>query len=347
MNERSDELEASSAGQLAPGGIVRGSLARMSLLIAMGWLGTNLGLAIGEPVLKFFLKDDLHLAADRVAAFFFFGQFLDYFKVLAGLFTDSIPLFRTRRRYYLILSLLGTGLFFLLLIVVPRTYGVMLFTYTFLYMTVVVTSTTLGGVMVEVGQRHKAEGRLTSQRIAMFRVGSLIGGPIAGWLVTFPFYVAMSAASFWHLVLVPLFLVFLPEPPTAKLNTGIWTEAVRQFKVLVHSKVLLSAAGMIILIAASPGFNTPLLYYQENPFTSQSGLSFRSSISAASGILGTIVYFSACRRMSIGSLLSGSIVLHACGTLFYLWYGSKLNIVILDWHFTRIKLQPPLQDSAD
>ena len=89
----------------------------------------------------------------------------------------------------------------------------MLFTYVFLYLTVVFTSTTLGGVMVEVGMQHKAEGRLTAQRIAMFRVGSLVGGPIGGWLASYPFALAMGAASFWHLVLVPLFFLFLPEAP--------------------------------------------------------------------------------------------------------------------------------------
>jgi Na+/melibiose symporter-like transporter len=325
-----EALETEEAGYPAPGGIVRGSLARMAFLIALGWLGTNLGLNIGEFVLKFFLKDNLHLKAEAVAGFFFIGQFTNYIKPLAGVCTDSIPLFRTRRRHYLILSLLGTGLFFLLLCVIPPNYSVMLFVYIFLYMTVVFTSTTLGGVMVEVGMQHKAEGRLTAQRIGMFRLGTLVGLPIGGWLATFPFYIAMSAASFWHLILVPLFFFFLPETPNARLNTGVWEEAKRQAKTLIKSKTLLSAAGMICLIAASPGFNTPLLFHQTDvlhfskPFIGMLGL-----VSAATGIGATIVYYAACRKLSLRMLVACSIVVHALGTLFYLNYHSVQTAIFI------------------
>ncbi len=330
MNTQSSETESGVVSVPAPTGIVRGSLARMSLLIALGWLGTNVGLNIGEFVLKFFLKENLHLTADKVAAFFFIGQFTNYIKPLAGLCTDSIPLFRTRRRYYLILSLLGTGLFFLLLVVIPHTYSVMLFTYIFLYLTVVFTSTTLGGVMVEVGQQHKAEGRLTSQRIAMFRVGTLVGGPIGGYLASYPFLLAMGAASFWHLMLVPLFFLFLPEAPNATFNTGLWKETKRQFGVLVRSSTLLSAAGMIFLIAASPGFGTPLLYFQTDTLHfSKLFIGSLGTVSAATGILGTILYFLACRRFSLRSLLAISIIVHAIGTLFYLRYHTVQSAIVI------------------
>jgi Na+/melibiose symporter-like transporter len=314
----------------AQGGIVRGSLGRMAFLIALGWLGTNVGLNIGEFVLKFFLKENLHLKADAVAGFFLVGQFTNYIKPVAGLCTDSIPLFRTRRRHYLILSLLGTGLFFLLLIVIPHKYSIMLFVYVFLYMTVVFTSTTLGGVMVEVGTQHKAEGRLTAQRIGMFRLGSLIGGPIGGWLASFPFAFAMTAASLWHLILVPLFFFFLPEAPTATMNTGVWHEAKRQFKVLMTSKTLLSAAGMIFLIAASPGFNTPLLYYQTDTLHfSKLFIGMLGTVAAATGIGATILYFGVCRHLSLRTLLAWSIIVHGIGTLCFLQYHSARTAVII------------------
>src|SRR5689334_6572376 len=99
-------------------------------LISSGWLGTNLGLAIGEFCLKFLLKDGLHMSPQGVSGFFFFGQFLNYFKPLAGVLTDSFPLFRTRRRSYLLSSLFFTGLGWLLLGLVPREYGLLLLVYT-------------------------------------------------------------------------------------------------------------------------------------------------------------------------------------------------------------------------
>ena len=201
------------------------ALKRLSVLIALGWLGTNLGLAIGELPLKFLLKDTLHLTADKVAAFFFIGQFVNYIKPVAGILTDSVPLFGTRRRWYLLLSLMGTGIGWLVLSIVPREYQPLLITYTVLYTTVVFTSTTLGGVMVETGMRFGAEGRLTAQRIAMFRVGTLAGGPIAGWLAHMPFLWPAACAAFLHLALVPLYFKHLPELATAKLDVNVITEA--------------------------------------------------------------------------------------------------------------------------
>jgi len=197
-------------------------------------------------------------------------------------------------------------------------------------MTVVFTSTTLGGVMVEVGMHHKAEGRLTSHRIAMFRLGSLVGQPIGGWLASFPFAVAMSFASFWHLLLVPLFLWCLPEAPTARLDTGVWTETKRQVKSLIRSRTLLSAAGMIFLIAAAPGFDTPLLFYQTNILHfSKVFVGMLGTVSAATGIAATIFYFFACRKLSLRVLLSLSIIVHALGVLFYLQYHDARSAIFV------------------
>ena len=231
-----------------------------------GLAGTNLGIAVADLPLKFLLKDKLHCTAAAVSAFFALGAFTNYIKPLAGVLVDGVPLFGTRRRWYLIGSLLGSGVLWLLLALVPRTYKILLVTYAILYVTIVFTSTSLGGVMVEVGQRFNAAGRLTAQRISAFRLGSLLGGPIGGVLsTTLPFMRRDGlAASFLHLILVPLYVFGLPEAPTARLNRSVWGEALRQFKILLNSTTLLYAALMIFLIAASPGFGTPLLFHQTN-----------------------------------------------------------------------------------
>ena len=230
---------------------------RLAFLLSLGWLGTNLGIAVAKLPLTFLLKDGLHLAAPIVAGFFAIGEFTNYIKPVAGLLCDSVPLFRTRRRGYLLLSLLGTGVGWLLLSVVPREYAWLLAMYTVLYTTIVFTSTSLGGVMVEAGMRFRAAGRLTAQRIGMFRLGILLGNPLGGALTQHPFGLAMSIAALLHLILVPLYYVTLPEPPTARLNRQVWRTALVQLRTLAHSRVLLSAAGMAFLVGASPGSGAP------------------------------------------------------------------------------------------
>jgi len=308
----------------------RPSLATFSLLVALGWLGTNLGLAMGELPLKFLLKDELHQTAAGVSLFFVIGQISNYVKPLAGILTDSVPLFRTRRRWYLLLSLLGTGLAWLILSAVPRQYGIMLVTYTCLYTTVMFTSTTLGGVMVEGGMRYRAEGRLTAQRISMFRLGSLLGGPVGGFLSNYPFLWAAGAAAALHLVLVPLYFQTLPEAPTAVLKREVLANVLNNLITLSRTRILWAAAFMIFLIAASPGFGTPLLFYQTNTLhLSKQYVGILVFVSAFTGLLAAIAYHQLCRTIPLRSLLAASIVIHAVGTVTYLWYHSATSALII------------------
>ena len=307
-----------------------GAFPRLAFLLSLGWLGTNLGIAVAKLPLTFLLKDGLGLTAPIVAGFFAIGEFTNYIKPVAGLLCDSVPLFRTRRRGYLLLSLLGTGVGWLLLSVVPRQYAWLLAMYTVLYTTIVFTSTSLGGVMVEAGMRFRAAGRLTAQRIGMFRLGILLGNPLGGALTQHPFGLAMSVAALLHLILVPLYYVTLPEPPTARLNRQVWRTALVQLRTLAHSRVLLSAAGMAFLVGASPGFNTPLLYFQTNVLHfSKPFVGWLGAVSAGSGLAAAIFYFAVCRRLPLRVLLGVSIVLHALGTLLYLRYHTHISAIVI------------------
>ncbi len=240
------------------------------------------------------------------------------------------PVWNPAARAYLLLSLLGTGVGYIALSMVPRRYGWLLGTYALLYTTVVFTSTSLGGVMVEAGTRFRAAGRLTAQRLAMFRVGILLGNPLAGRLALYPFAFAMGVAALLHLVLVPLYYVTLPEPPVARPDRRVWQIALEQLRLLMGNRVLLSAMGMAFLVAASPGFGTPLLFQQTDtlhfskPFVGTLG-----AVGAGFGLLGAIFYFAACRRLRLRVLLGGSIVVHALGTLLYLGYHTPLSAIVI------------------
>jgi len=325
-------------------------MSRLALLISAGWLGTNLGLAIADLPLKFMLKDGLHLGPGAVALFLAAGQFTNYIKPIAGLLTDSVPLLGTRRRHYLLWSLFGTGAFFLLLSIVPRRYDAMLLTYTLLYTTVVFTSTTLGGVMVEAGTRFRAAGRLTAQRIGMFRLGSLLGGPIGGFLSAhFPFYVCMAAAAALHLVLVPLFYFALREARTARMETAVLREAGRQLRQLGRSRTLLSAAGMVFLVAAAPGFGTPLFFHQTDTLHfSKPFIGTLVLVAAAFGLLAATFYYRACRTLNLRTLLAGGIIADALGALTYLTYrdANSALVVTAITGFTSALTLLPIYDLA-
>lgn len=303
---------------------------QMATLLALGWALTNIAYALYDLPLKFVLKEQLHLDARQISAFFAIGVFSNYIKPLAGMLTDSVPLFGTRRRWYLLGSLTLCGIGWLVLGLVPKRYTPMLVTFTITYTMVMVISTTLGGVMVEVAQRFQAAGRLTAQRIAMFRIGTLAGGPLGGFLATLPILVPLGGSALLHFVLVPIFWKHLKEPGTARLDRKVWTEARAQFRTLVKSKVVLAAAGMIFLIAASPGFGTPLFFHQTDTLKlTKPFLGMLSLVSAVFGLTAAAFYHKACQRGSMKLLLIGSILVHALGTLFYLFYRTPTTAIVV------------------
>jgi hypothetical protein len=60
---------------------------RSWLLIGAGWLSTNVGYAIADLPVRLLLKEQLHLGADTVAAYFAIAQFTNYIKPIAGVLT--------------------------------------------------------------------------------------------------------------------------------------------------------------------------------------------------------------------------------------------------------------------
>src|SRR5262245_17671852 len=91
-----------------------------ALLVGAGWLSTNVGYSIADLPMRFTLIEHMHLGPKAVASFFFWTQATNYIKPLAGTLTDYVPLFGTRRRWYLLLSLLACGSMWLLLGIVPQ-----------------------------------------------------------------------------------------------------------------------------------------------------------------------------------------------------------------------------------
>src|SRR5437016_5396954 len=82
----------------------RSELVRWAILVGAGVFATTFAQpAVLKLPLQYLLKSDLHVSRDAMAAFFAAGALAWYFKPLAGILSDSVPLFGTRRRHYLLL----------------------------------------------------------------------------------------------------------------------------------------------------------------------------------------------------------------------------------------------------
>jgi predicted MFS family arabinose efflux permease len=158
----------------------------------------------------------------------------------------------------------------------------------------------------------------------MFKVGALLGGPVGGYLSShFAFIVPAALTAAMHLTLVPLFGATLREKVETKKARQAWSDAGQQFRTLVRSRTLLSAAFMVFLIALEPGFGTPLLYHQTDVLNfSRQYVGNLVLVTAGSGLVGASFYYWACRRFPLGTMLVASVFIHALGTLTYFFYRS-------------------------
>lgn len=302
----------------------------LATLVNLGWFGTGMALLIAQLPVKIMLKNELHLKAEDVAMFLLIGHIPIYIKPFAGILSDAVPLFGTRRRSYLLMALVLSGVFYLLLGLVPRQFYWLLFAFFGLNVFQTFTSTVLGGLMVEVGKQRNATGRLSAQRLGISKVVGIVAEPLAGQLAKIPFVITSVVCAAWYLALYPLYLLNLQEKRTKCINHAVLRDVGRQAVSLVRSRTLWAAAGLVVLVIASPGFDTALLYYQEDVLKFDRG--FIGLLGASIGVgamVGAVLYGYACSRMNLRALLAWTIVIHSVLTLLYLFYRSHTSAMII------------------
>ena len=152
--------------------------------------------------LQFLLKNHLHLGPTAMAAFFGLTSLAWYFKPVAGLLSDVVPLWGSRRRNYLVLSGAGSGQ--------PvgaaggrpaplRAAG--LGTLVGANAFAVLASSVSGGLLVEAGQQQGWTGRMGALRETIIAGTILVAQPVGGYLVghAFGWTCGIGAALFFAL----------------------------------------------------------------------------------------------------------------------------------------------------
>ncbi len=254
--------------EAAPAALVRtpADLRRMFFLISAGLFITTLGQpgVIGQLPFRFLFKNQFHLNAAEQANFFAIATFAWYLKPLAGLLCDSFPLFGTRRRSYLLLAGVVAGLTWSLFAVAPRSYAAFFWLMMSLNVSMVIASTSIGGLLVEAGQEGGATGRLASVRYAIDGVINVIAGPLGGWLAARAFGWTAGLGAMLLFLLVPVTLVLVKEPRHARRDLAVWSAAAVQLRLIVRSKTMWAASALLMFVFMAPGFGIAMNYYQQD-----------------------------------------------------------------------------------
>jgi MFS family permease len=310
------------------------SLLPLALIIIFGIFASTMPQpqALGKLPLQFLLKNDVHVTREQMAAFFFWCGLAWYLKPLAGILTDAIPFFGTRRRHYLLFSSALTALSWIGMAFLPHTYGALLLGAMIVNLFMVMGSTVTGAYLVEAGQRMGATGRLTALRMVVYNFCTLIQGPLGGFLATVGFTWASGANAALALTIFPIAFIHLKEQRAAQdRRSVVFQNAGQQLKTILRSKNLWLALLFIALFYFSPGFGTPLFYMQTDELHfSKQAIGNLGVFSGAFAILAAILYSQLIKRFHIRLLLLMAVAASAGGTLFYLFYSSWIPAVLIE-----------------
>jgi MFS family permease len=308
-------------------------LSHLGFIIVFGIFATTLPqpLALGRLPLQFLLKNEVNVTREQMAAFFFWCALAWYLKPFAGVLTDAFPLFRTRRRHYLLISSLLACASWIAMAFVPHRYGALLLGSMTVNLFMVMASTVVGAFLVEAGQRMGATGRLTALRLSVDYFCGLVVGPFGGLLATVGFAWTTGANAAFAFSIFPIAYIFLREKPVARDHASDAFRAGHQLMTIVRSKNLWMALLFIALFYFSPGFSTPLFYRQTDELHfSKQAIGNLSIFSGFFGILATVAYSQLIKRVQIRTMLLIGVATAASGTLLYLFYSNWTRAMFIE-----------------
>src|SRR5436853_443739 len=192
-------------------------------------------------------------------------------------------------------------------------------------------SRAFSGLLVEAGQRYGATGRLTSVRYVVQNLCTLLAGPLGGLLAVRSFELTAVIGAIVASAIVPVVLLLLHEPPSARPRAEVWRQAAREVATLTRSGPLWRAVGLLGLVYAAPGFATALYYKQTDTlhFTPEF-IGMLAFISGGLALCGAALYGFVVPHLRLRRLVQVGVGCNALATLCYLFYGSHASAVVVE-----------------
>lgn len=311
------------------------SLLRWSVIVAAGMIASNLALPdLLDLPFKNLLRTELNLGRDEVSLFLSLASLPWYFKILAGLLSDSFPIFGTHRRHYLIFGGALGAAGWLLVGAVPHAYWPLLFALMATNTMLVVVSTVTAALIVEAGKRQGIEGQLVTIRVIIENACLVVAGPIAGYLATRPFgWTGITAALILAVTIIPAAIFMLREPHAGQRDAMALREAGAKLREALGSRGLWRGALFLTLAIAPQTFNASLYFHQvEEVRIANTDIGYLNSFQALAGIAAALAYAAIRPRLTLRTLLFAGLLLGAiaAGSLvFYRSWEGALAIEIL------------------
>lgn len=320
-------------------------------VIALGFFGVMLASPkkIAGIPLQSLIKGDLGLSPEAMEAFFLIAGLPWYLKPFAGVLSDRVPLFGTRRRHYLLASALAGACLWALTIVVPHRYLPLMAISMALNTMFVLATTALGGLLVDGGHAEKAAGRLSAIRTTAMNAASLTGSLAGGLLATWSLAVTCGVSAAILLTVALAVALFLQEPHASKPAERALGGQIRSIAAKLRSRALLGAIALTFLYYAMPSPDGMLFFYRTDALhLSTPAIGVLDTLQCAGGLLGALAYTFLCRPFNFRTLLFAGIGLKAACALLYVAYDSPTAALLLEGliGFIDILSVMPIQELA-
>ena len=312
---------------------------RLALVFAIVYFAQGMWYLPNLPI-TFLLKDTFGLSAAQTATFFSITVIPWLIKPVYGLISDFVPLFGQRRKsYFLLTSGIAAAMGLILTMMGSYTYwGVAIF-FTLMGLGLAFTDVLTDALMVENGQRLGLTGPFQAIQWAAISFASILVGIGGGWLAQHKFLsLTFLIATIFPLITLAMG-IFLISEPQDQVGERQFRETWAAIRGAIGSRTLWIVAGFIFFYNFSPSFGPALVYYATDVLQfSKIFLGALESLTYASGIVGTAVYFAFSKSFPFKRLIHFAIAAGVVATLAYLGYRGQLSAVVLSLAFGGIAM---------
>ena len=290
--------------------------------------------------ITFLLKDTFGLSAAQTATFFSITVIPWLIKPVYGLISDFVPLFGQRRKSYFILTsgMAATMGLTLTLMGSYSYWGVAIF-FTLMGLGLAFTDVLTDALMVENGQGLGLTGPFQAVQWEAISCASILVGIGGGWLAQHKFLSVTFLIATVFPVITLAMAIFLIAEPRVQAGERQFRETWIAIRGAVGSRTLWIVAGFIFFYNFSPSFGPALLYYATDALHfSKLFLGTLDSLSYASGLVGTALYFAFSKSFPFKRLIHFAIAAGVIATLAYLGYRDQASAVMLSLVFGAVAM---------
>lgn len=302
-----------------------------AIVYAVEGIGQAKAGILGQPI-TYFLKETQHWDPVKISVSLSALDVPWIIKPLWGAISDFVPLFGYRRRPYLLLANAAAVLAFIG-VALTTSAAMLIPILVVTAVTMAVSSTLCGALLVETGQRTGASATFVNQQWLWFNIAQGLTVLVAGYLIEIFSPAGALHAAAWIAAAAPLAIIgglWLVHEPRAAVDVTALKGRVRALVTAFKDRNLWFVAAFLFLYYFSPGFGTPL-YFQmtDHLHFSQGFIGLLGSIGSGGWILGGIIYRIWLHRLSRLALLRLSILGGVLATLLYLGLSTPTSAVII------------------